>query len=85
MTNWIVVSESSSTRSASKCVRRRLAAGGDVGAVDERAQRALGDRRLDLVGLGVVRDQRVAVLLDRDVGVALAHLVERIVEVVGLA
>ena len=85
VTNWIVVSESSSTRSVSRVNRGGCAGGRDVGAVDERAQRALGDRGLDLVGLRVVGDQRVAVLLDRDVGVAVADLREGGVEVVGCA
>ena len=55
--NWIVDSESSSTRWASNAYFGGWPLCGDVGAVDEGAQGALGDRRLDLFGLGVVRDQ----------------------------
>ena len=83
VTNWIGVSESSSTRSVSSVYVGGVPGRGDVGAVDEGAQRALGDRGLHLVGLRVVGDQGVAVLLDRDVGVALADLREGRVEVVG--
>ena len=65
VTNWMVSSDSSSTRSASReyfggCPRRR-----DVGAVDERAERPACDRRAAPGRVAVVRDDRVAVLLDR--------------------
>ena len=68
---------------AGERVARRLPGRVLVGAVDEGVQGALGDRRLHLVGLRVVRDQRVALHLDRRVGVALADLAQRAVEVVG--
>ena len=83
MTNWIVLSDSSSTRSVSKVYVGGVPGRGLVGAVDEGVQRALGDRRLDLVGLRVVRDEGVAAHLHRDVGVALADLGDGGVEVVG--
>ena len=74
VTNWITFSEESSTRSARKSNSGGLPGGRDVGSVHERPQRSLGDGGLDLVGLGVVRDQRLALHLHGDVGIALAHL-----------
>ncbi len=56
-------------------VEHRWTAGSrDVGSVHERTQRPLGDGGLDLVGLGVVRDQGLALHLHGDIGIALAHL-----------